>query len=126
MAKLLAESSGILNWLLDACLRWQAGGLTEPPAVTMATAGYRAEMDTLAEFIGDFCEVGDSCMTDSASLYATYKVWCSLNGEEPVTQALLGRRLKDRGFARTKHGVERRWHWQGLAVRTSRMLGNPS
>jgi putative DNA primase/helicase len=129
VAKLSAESSGILNWLLDACLRWQASGLTEPLAVTMATAGYRADMDTLAEFIGDCCEVGDSCMTDSASLYATYTFWCSLTGEEPVTQALLGRRLRDRGFTKTKHGVKRRAHWQGLAVRISApMLGkrNPS
>src|SRR5215475_2904260 len=38
--KLRAELSGILNWAVEGCLRWQAEGLGTPPVVQEAGAEY--------------------------------------------------------------------------------------
>lgn len=48
-AKLTAERAGILNWLIEGCLAWQAEGLADvPEACHAATDAYRTEMDVLS------------------------------------------------------------------------------
>lgn len=49
--KLLAELPGILRWAVEGCSAWQQEGLESPLAVKGATGEYRAEMDTVAQFI---------------------------------------------------------------------------
>ena len=50
--KLKAEWSGILNWLIEGCLRWQKEGgiLHAPDAIKTATETYRRESDVLSDF----------------------------------------------------------------------------
>ena len=48
--KLQNEGPGILNWLIEGCLRWQAYGLDEPREVVAATAHYRKSEDLLGRF----------------------------------------------------------------------------
>lgn len=115
--KLRAEAAGILRWAIDACLRWQRDGLTEPLAVTMATATYRADMDVLGDFLDERCELNDHSVTAAADIYSAYAEWCRESGEESMSQRALGLRLTERGFERVKHGASRRWHWEGLRVR---------
>ena len=55
--KLKAEFSGILNWAVDGCLRWQAEGLAEPDVVQAATGQYRQQQDVLAAFLAECCVV---------------------------------------------------------------------
>ena len=114
--KLRGEAAGILRWAVDGCLRWQADGLTDPVAVTLATAAYRADMDTLGEFISECCELDANTSTAAADLYAAYVEWCKTGGEDPETQRALGLRLSERGFDRVKQGRSRRWHWIGLRL----------
>ena len=49
--KLLEERSGILNWLIEGCLKWQRDGLREPPEVLEAVEQYRRESDPLADWL---------------------------------------------------------------------------
>jgi putative DNA primase/helicase len=49
--KLLAEKSGILNWLIEGALRWKQEGLKVPVIITNATDEYRGEMDVIGNFI---------------------------------------------------------------------------
>ena len=51
--KLRAEAPGILNWTVRGCLLWQREGLIPPKAVAAAVADYRAEEDTLADFLDE-------------------------------------------------------------------------
>ena len=51
--KLRAEAPGILNWLIEGCLRWQAHGLQEPAQVANATAHYRDSEDILGRFANE-------------------------------------------------------------------------
>ena len=44
-AKLKAEWSGILRWMIDGCLMWQHDGLKPPKVVTAATESYVESQD---------------------------------------------------------------------------------
>jgi len=55
--KLMKESSGILNWLLDGCIGWQEEGFNNAPAgVRAATDEYKAESDIIGRWMRD-CEI---------------------------------------------------------------------
>ena len=49
--KLKAEASGVLEWLVRGCLRWQRDGLNPPEKVRAATEEYRRNEDLLADFL---------------------------------------------------------------------------
>ena len=115
--KLRNELPGILTWAIQGCVAWQNEGLEAPAAVTKATDGYQAEMDTLADWIEDCCVVGNRYEARSSSLYASYAAWCEGNGERPISQRTLGMRLTERGFQQRKAtGGARQWIGIGLAI----------
>jgi len=112
--KLLAERSGILNWALAGCQRWQQEGLGEPEAVRAAVAEYRSEMDTLSQFLADCCVTGKRQEVTKADLYTAYKRWCDESGEYQVTSTKFGLQLKERGFLDTRTMTTRGWRGIGL------------
>ena len=69
-----------------------------PPAVSLATAGYRAEMDTLSGFLEERCEVGAGFTQESGPLYTAYEAWAHRNGEDALKKPTFGRRLSERRF----------------------------
>jgi P4 family phage/plasmid primase-like protien len=100
--KLQGELAGILAWMVEGCLAWQRDGLTEPEEVRVATGAYREEMDVLAGFIEECCDVQRSHYCTAAELYAAYVAWCTESGERPETQRAFGLRMEERGFDRYK------------------------
>src|SRR5262249_40615227 len=48
--KLMAEAPGILQWMIDGCLDWQANGLVRPDVVKVATDNYFADQDTFGQW----------------------------------------------------------------------------
>jgi putative DNA primase/helicase len=107
--KLRAELPGILAWAVRGCLDWQKNGLGSPVQVEQATADYRREMDTLADFLEDRCIINPKDHVLAASLYGNFKLWCDSNGEQPMTQKAFGIKLRERGFRRGKFRGERCW-----------------
>ncbi|MCE9556758.1 MAG: DUF5906 domain-containing protein [Planctomycetes bacterium] len=101
--KLQAEASGILRWLVDGCLAWQMDGLGEPEEVVEATAGYRSEMDVLAEFMGDCCTTGAAFKVRAGDLYGAYVKWCEGRGEHPQSGRAFGTAMTERGYERHKN-----------------------
>jgi putative DNA primase/helicase len=81
--KLLTELPGILNWALQGCVLWQREGLGLPLKVKTAIATYRAEMDTLADFLAECCTMEKHAMATARELYTRYTFWCEENGERP-------------------------------------------
>lgn len=105
-AKLTAELPGILAWAVRGCLDWQQEGLRPPTAVTVATEGYRADMDTLAAFLNECCTINPTAKVRATALYAEYTNWCGRTGERAASQILFGQRLTERNFERfTSNGV---------------------
>jgi putative DNA primase/helicase len=100
--QLLSEASGILNWLIEGCLSWQADGLPIPDEVRKATSEYAHESDDLGQFIDDKCEKRKDYRVSSSVLQRAYTGWCIDSGTRPLTASHLKRALSDRGYKHTK------------------------
>lgn len=88
---LKAERQGILNWLIQGAVAWNAGGLNPPEDVMIATEEYRSDQDTIGQFVRDQCELGaEFCVPLLGSagftecLYPRYQVWAKENGMLPM------------------------------------------
>jgi putative DNA primase/helicase len=113
--KLAAEAPGILAWAVAGCLAWQQRGLHEPAAVLDATADYRAEQDTLGEFIQQCCQTGRNCYAHAGELLAAYQ---DFSGDRRISQRLFGMKLRERGYDSTRMGHSNRHAWIGLGLRS--------
>jgi putative DNA primase/helicase len=116
--KLRAELSGILNWAIEGCLEWQAGGLGVPEVIRTATEEYRQEQDVLGQFIEDRCVVDTQGWASSSVLYKAYGGWCDESGSKAITVQAFGRRLTERGFS-TDRGRDGKRIWRGVRLRGS-------
>jgi putative DNA primase/helicase len=100
VARMVAEGSGILNWMIRGALKWFEGGRRLPDAsgAAEALASYKQSASPFSEWLGDRCDVTDrDALTPSGSLYADFKAWCERAGIEKVpTQTAFGRSLRDR------------------------------
>lgn len=116
--KLIAENSGILNWLIDGYALWVKEGLNnEPKAVTEANDEYRFDMDAVGTFISECFEIDASLKwrLHTKILYDTYLKWCIKNNERAMSQKWLGMRMQEKGFKRMATNGQR--VWLGLVVR---------
>ncbi len=100
-AKLLAERSGILAWLVRGCLTWFRKGLNPPASVLAATSEYRAEEDRLADFVDECCTVVSGGKARAARVYGAYRAWAEQNGEHPLTNTNFGRQFAQK-FAKDR------------------------
>lgn len=110
--KLITESSGILNWMLEGCLLWQKCGLdmVTPARVINATDTYRQDMDTLGTFIEECCVVGGSNRANVSELHEAYMEW----SKTKMTRRIFGFKLEERGFR--KQHFENGWFWVGIGL----------
>jgi len=115
-AKLKAEASGILAWLIRGCLAWQREDLRPPEIVKTATEGYRAEEDTVAQFIGEICVKGPSAKVAVKQLYAAYTKWTEENRIGAVSLMRLSKEFVERGFQRDDTG--RTVFFRGIGIRS--------
>jgi putative DNA primase/helicase len=108
--KLKAESSGILNWLLEGCLAVLANGLTCPPEVMEATRLYREESDGIGEWLSECClKNSRKDFTSTADLRRSYEAWCQEQGDLPVTGKTMAERLRKWNCVPGKRAGVRGW-----------------
>jgi P4 family phage/plasmid primase-like protien len=112
--KLKAELPGILAWAVQGCLEWQLTGLQVPELVEKATNSYRAESDTIAEFIRDKCVVDGRAKIKAGELHLEYMKWCELNNERYLKRPKFGRTLRERGFKSDDSSNYTEWLGIGL------------
>ena len=97
--KLKAEWPGILNWMVEGCLKWQKERLRPPRAVLEATEAYLSAEDAIATWIDERCERDPNAWESSAALFASWSAWADAAGEPVGTQKKLTQALNDRdGF----------------------------
>src|SRR5215217_2810585 len=114
--RLRGELPGILAWIVRGCLEWRREGLRAPDEVRRATGAYRAEMDVLAGFLAECCELDTGHWEYAKDLYECYKRWCDENGERPEPQRKFGGRLGERGFQRDRGGSRGAGIWRGVRL----------
>jgi putative DNA primase/helicase len=110
------ELAGILAWVVRGCLQWRREGLQATDEVRKATGEYRAEMDVLAGFLAECCELDTGHWEYAKDLYECYKRWCDENGERPEPQRKFGGRLGERGFQRDRGGSRGAGIWRGVRL----------
>jgi len=116
--KFIAEElPGILAWCVAGCLEWQQQGLNPPPRVAEATEDYRAEMDTVGQFIEERCISTPNAMVEKRDLYRDYDEWCVESGLRPLSMFRFGRRVKEKQFDDDRSQGKR--VWTGLALQPS-------
>lgn len=118
-AKLRAEGSGILRWLVEGCLIWKRDGLPLPSPISEATDAYQADSDPLADFLDEACDMEATAVTAASELQEGYQKWCDkrrLNKAERLNSKDFGRRMADR-FDR-KH-TNTGWKYYGVKLLTS-------
>jgi putative DNA primase/helicase len=94
--KLKAEAPGILQWMVDGCLKWQRDGLNPPAAVAAATQAYLESQDLFPQWLGECCEIGKQFEEQSGELYQSWKKWCDANGEKPGSGKKFSEKLEIR------------------------------
>lgn len=102
--KLAAERAGILAWIIRGAVSWYRDGLPTPAAVRAANADYRAEMDTVGQFIEERCDVAADAAVSASTLYQSYRHHSNDNNRPPVSPTMFGRTLSTRGFPSEKRG----------------------
>ncbi len=109
--KLIAENSGILNWLIKGYSMWKKEGLGEPDAVREANEEYRMDMDVVGTFVNDCFELDASLKfkLPTKLLYDTYVKWCMKNNERTLSQKWLSLRMQEKGFKRLVANSQRTW-----------------
>lgn len=110
--KLIAENSGILNWLLAGYVMWKKEGLSmEPEAVREANEEYRMDMDSVGTFVKECLDIDTSLKwrLNNTLLYNTYMKWCAKNNERLQSQKWLTQRMIEKGFQKKLSNGERLW-----------------
>jgi putative DNA primase/helicase len=116
-ADLKQEAPGILNWLVQGCLRWQQQGLSKPTEVAAATADYRDEQDLLAAFVDDCIECGAHLRTLKVEAYVRYVEWAEERRMRPIGRRVFSQQLAARGFTALRTGQAH--YWAGFALKTT-------
>jgi putative DNA primase/helicase len=103
--KLKTEWPGILRWMIDGCLDWQASGLVRPVSVAAATEDYFAAQDVLAHWLDEVCDAEPGNTRKSAPVGDLFRSWSAFaqqSGEEPGTRKAFTQELKNRYFIAKK------------------------
>lgn len=118
LAKLLAESPGILAWAVRGCLEWQKEGLGSPDSIMEATQDYREECDPLADFMAERYEIDPGSHVASKDLWDDYQYWNGCGTGRALDRAAFTRRLEARGLRPGRHGHSRTRIWTGIRLRS--------
>ena len=111
--RLALELPAVLAWIVRGHEDWHRRGLSEPEAVTAATASYRADSDALGRFLDERCHVSQFATVKARELFGAWSAWCHGNGEEVGTEKSLAEQMTLRGFEKRKSGS---MTWKGLGL----------
>lgn len=101
---IVAEASGILNWLIAGALDFLNSGMIISDDVQKTTDEHFAEMDPAGQFADAHIrpDPGGPGVTARA-MYNAYKIWCDVNGKAKFFETRFGRIMKKK-FTRNDSG----------------------
>ncbi len=114
--KLKAEAKGILNWAVRGAILWHQEGLIPPAAISSAVADYRAEEDTLADYINECTSEQHASVVTHAEIVRSYQNWANANCiRYPLSSKMLAKRLRERDW-RDDFNSKKAKIWRGVAL----------
>ena len=124
--KLSAEMSGILNWAIEGCAKWQQDGLGEPKTISDATSKYKSEMDILDPFIEEKCFLNPLAKIEAKELFQEYTRWCLDEGEFVLKNRTFYRLLEGKELYRQRGTANKIFvHGIGLQKEKYKYIPNP-
>src|SRR5439155_25404479 len=98
---------------IAGALAWQEVGLAAPAAVEAATAAYRAESDSVGEWIQQRCTIGVGASIQAKRLYDDFAAFVVDRGAHRPTMRWWAQRMADRGFEKDEGRVV---HYLGITL----------
>lgn len=111
--KLKRELPAIMRWCVDGFLEWQRIGLSEPKIIKEQRDEYRVEMDSIAMFIEECCDVNPLQKIKASELFNAYDQWAKENHQHIMSSTKFGREMAKR-YERKKYQGNRFYY--GLNV----------
>jgi putative DNA primase/helicase len=96
--KLMAESDGILQWMLEGVRLYLKDGLKLSPQIKTEVAKYRSDSDMLGEFLKDETTPGPTERVNQGLLYTGWRTWCENSGAIPGSKKTFTQRMAERGY----------------------------
>lgn len=127
LAKIAAERSGVLNWMIEGALVWlTTRKIPQPRAMTEVLADFWADSSPLLEWIAEWCDTGDpTAKTLASELYKHFKNWCEERGLEKdriMSSTKFGSELRNKQFMPWKDRAGQRYRL-GIQLRLRGMFG---
>lgn len=113
--KLLQETPGILNWMLEGCLMWQKEGLKPPKVVEEASEHYKKEMDILYPFLTEACTSNPLAKVELKKLYQAYQEYVRQGGDIELKKRPFTRMLESKGYEKVV-GSGNKTYFKGIRL----------
>lgn len=78
---LRGEAPGILQWMINGCLKWQEEGLAPPSAVIAASEAYINQQDVTEQWIEECCERQSVAPSTISKLWESWSKWATVANE---------------------------------------------
>lgn len=93
----------LLAWAVEGCLRWQAEGLHEPPAVKEAVAQYMASQDPLQEFLEERTTRQEGARVAGVNdTFGAYSLWAQIAKETALPRPRFVEAMALRGYPKVR------------------------
>jgi putative DNA primase/helicase len=115
-AQLVAESEGVLAWLVRGAVLYYREGLSPPDEVVQKTREYVMEQDHFARWLGAMQRCLPKLGTMAADLLTHFIGWCANDGVSPdpyQNKTAFGRALGSRGVESIDTNQGRKWGLRG-------------
>lgn len=94
-AALWEERNGILNWMIKGFHDWKRDGLRMPEKMQAAVDEYRAENNTVLQFLQTWCDLTPGfCSERATDLFDAYELWAKEFAIEPMGKVGFGKKIK--------------------------------
>ncbi len=123
--KMLEESSGILNWMIEGLKLWKNETLSKmPKAMQDSTKEYFEDNNYLKNFLDEVIEetTERNTMVSLNDLYAVYLQWTYENGEYQYSKSKLSKLLLNQGLIKLK--TSKGWHWENMKLANTHYKSN--
>lgn len=123
-ADLLAEKSGIFNWMLEGARRVNEKGFTYESDPEKMALAYIERSEPVTMFLKDCCEEDFDAFEPSKKLYATYNVWARINHKKRMGSREFLSAMKNQSMFSIEHAkrsftpgeYDRCWGFDGIKL----------
>jgi putative DNA primase/helicase len=114
--KLIANSSGILKWLVQGAQEYLSGGLSIPKEIIQATEGYQQENDGIGMFLREKCVCDSVVSSKKTQTTKAIQEFCVDSKFRKPSRNEINNYLREKGFRVTHDRFGDRWI--GFSIRS--------